>query len=200
MGACPRAQRGTERRPPSPRVNQPSLPSDRDEAPEQAAPELPQGTLASLPFSDGTNPAHTAAISPHALATSGYTGLERQRGAGRRLSEFGRSAEEGELNREQFLFLMAIEEFKRGNTTPYPAWSDVLEVVRLLGYRKTMPSEIALRNAEDWKEKPDAPSNVRPQGWERRFRLAAPDATSPGQHNEGTGKTSPGRGPKKRAA
>jgi hypothetical protein len=132
-----------------------------------------------------------AGLSPSDLARGGYTGLERKRGAGRRLSEFGRSAEEGELNREQFLFLMAIEEFKRGNATPYPAWSDVLEVVRLLGYRKTMASEITLRNAEDWTEKPDVPSNVRPQGWERRFRIVAAG---------GEDKKNPGRGPRKHAA
>lgn len=99
------------------------------------------------------------------------SGLERRRGAGRRLSDFGRRAEEGDLTPEQFLFVMAIEEFKRGNEITYPAWTDVLEVIRLLGYRKVAPSEITLRNAEDWREPATAPSNVRPQGWERRFRL-----------------------------
>lgn len=104
----------------------------------------------------------------------GYTGLERRRGAGRRLSEFGRSAEEGDLTPEQFLFVMAIEEFKRGNQKTYPSWTDVLEVVRLLGYRKTCASELNLRSAPDWNEKPDSPSNVRPRGWERRFGKGDP--------------------------
>lgn len=89
-------------------------------------------------------------------------GLERRRGPGRRLSDFTRAAEEGELNQEQFYFLMAIEGFKRANNKVYPSWTDVLEVVRLLGYRKTLPSEIRLRNAEDWTEAPDTPSAVRP--------------------------------------
>ena len=61
-----------------------------------------------------------------------------------------------------FLFLMAVDGFKRANGKMYPSWTDVLEVIRLLGYRKTMPSEIKLSNAEDWLEKPDTPSNVRP--------------------------------------
>ncbi|MCA3006385.1 MAG: hypothetical protein IOD15_13640 [Phycisphaerales bacterium] len=95
-------------------------------------------------------------------------GLDRRRGPGRRLSEYGRAAEEGEFNREQFLFVMAIEEFKRSNHCTFPTWTDVLEVIRLLGYRKTSPSELTLRNAEDWTERPDAPSNVRPKGWEKR--------------------------------
>jgi hypothetical protein len=98
-----------------------------------------------------------------------FSGLERRRGAGRRLSDFSRAAEEGELTTEQFLFVMAIEEFKKANQRVYPTWTDVLEVVRLLGYRKTMASELNLRNAEDWHEKPDAPANVRPQNWHRRF-------------------------------
>jgi hypothetical protein len=91
------------------------------------------------------------------------TGLERRRGPGRRLSDYTRAAEEGELTKEQFLFLMAIEGFKKANNKVYPSWTDVLEVVRLLGYRKTLPSEIKLRNAEDWQEAPDTPAAVRPK-------------------------------------
>lgn len=97
-----------------------------------------------------------------------HTGLERRRGPGRRLSDFTRKAEEGEMTQEQFLFLMAIDAFKKANNRPYPTWSDVLEVIRLLGYRKTMPMELTLRNAEDWRELPDAPANVRPDNWNQR--------------------------------
>ena len=43
----------------------------------------------------------------------------------------------------------------------FPTWTDVLEVVRLLGYRKTMSSELSLNNAEDWREPANAPSGVR---------------------------------------
>lgn len=89
------------------------------------------------------------------------SGLERRRGPGRRLSDFLKAAEEGEMNKEQFLFLMAIEGFKRANGVTFPAWSDVLEVLRLLGYRKTRRSEIKLPQCEDWMETPDAPSGVR---------------------------------------
>lgn len=98
----------------------------------------------------------------------GSTGLERRRGPGRRLSDFTKSAEDGEMTREQFLFLMAVDAFKRSNQKQFPTWTDVLEVVRLLGYRKTMPSELTLRNADDWQEAPDAPSGVRPERWAQR--------------------------------
>lgn len=93
---------------------------------------------------------------------------DRRRGAGRRLSDFNRSAEEGDFNKEQLLFVMAIDAFKRANDKAFPAWTDVLEVIRLLGYRKTCDSELEVRNAEDWKERADAPSRIRPRHWENR--------------------------------
>lgn len=91
--------------------------------------------------------------------------LSRRRGPGRRLSDFTKAAEEGEMTKEQFLFLMAIDEFKKSNGKAFPTWTDVLEVIRLLGYRKTMPSEIRLRRAEDWREDPMGSSNVRAPRW-----------------------------------
>jgi len=72
-----------------------------------------------------------------------------------------RSAEEGEMTQEQFNFVMAIETFKKVNGKTFPTWTDVLEVIRKLGYRKTMVSEINLdKRCEDWTERPDAPSGV----------------------------------------
>ena len=64
------------------------------------------------------------------------TGLDRRRGPGRRRSEERRSAEEGEMTEEQFEFLMAINEYKRINRRPFPSWSEVLDVMTALGYRK----------------------------------------------------------------
>jgi hypothetical protein len=89
------------------------------------------------------------------------TGLERRRGPGRRLSDFMRAAEEGQLTQEQFLFVMAVDAFKNANGVTYPSWTDVLEVVRLLGYRKTLPSTLRINAAEDFTEAPDAPAKVR---------------------------------------
>lgn len=93
-----------------------------------------------------------------AQGDSSGTGLERRRGPGRRRSDFAKAAEEGEMTREQFLFIQAIETFKRVNERTFPTWSDVLEVVRLLGYRKTMPSALNLPQCEDWREPADAPA------------------------------------------
>jgi hypothetical protein len=89
------------------------------------------------------------------------TNLERRRGPGRRLTDFVKTAEEGEMNREQYLFLLAIDAFKRVNHKTFPTWTDVLEIIRKLGYRKTMPTQLNLGpRAQDWTEKPDAPANV----------------------------------------
>lgn len=86
------------------------------------------------------------------------TGLERRRGPGRRRSDFMKAADEGEMNQEQFLFIKAIDAFKRVNQRPYPTWTEVLEVMRKLGYRKTAASTLDLPAAEDWTEAPDAPA------------------------------------------
>lgn len=87
--------------------------------------------------------------------------LERRRGPGRRLTDFVKSAEEGEMSREQYTFLLAIDVFKRVNHKTFPSWTDVLEVVRKLGYRKTMPSELNLGGkSQDWTEKSDSISGV----------------------------------------
>lgn len=63
-------------------------------------------------------------------------GLDRRRGPGRRLTDERKSAEEGHMSDEQFEFLMAIDEYKRKNTRPFPTWTEVLEVIKALGYRK----------------------------------------------------------------
>lgn len=63
-------------------------------------------------------------------------GLERRRGPGRRRSDDRKSAEEGQMSDEQFEFLMAIDEYKRKNTRPFPTWTEVFEVIKALGYRK----------------------------------------------------------------
>ncbi len=89
--------------------------------------------------------------------TSG-TGLERRRGPGRRLNEFVKAADEGEMTPEQFLFIKSIDAFKRVNQRPFPTWTEVLEVVRKLGYRKTQPMDLELPGAEDWTEAADAPA------------------------------------------
>ena len=121
------------------------------------APKQPEGT----PSESQEVVDRRLGIDRRALAAPSATNLERRRGPGRRLTDFVKSAEEGEMNREQFLFLLAIDAFKRVNHKTFPTWTDVLEIIRKLGYRKTMPMELQLGpRANDWTEKPDAPAGV----------------------------------------
>ena len=72
------------------------------------------------------------------------TGLERRRGPGRRRSDDRRTAEEGEMSGEQFEFVMAVEAYKKVNKRLYPTWTEILEVLNQLGYRKVLPRTIRL--------------------------------------------------------
>ena len=65
------------------------------------------------------------------------------------------------MTQEQFMFVMAIDIFKRVNGKTFPTWTDVLEIIRKLGYRKTMPTELVLGDqVEDWTERADSASGV----------------------------------------
>ena len=77
------------------------------------------------------------------------TGLERRRGPGRRRSDDRRSAEEGEMNELQFEFVMAIETYKKINRRLYPTWTEILEVLQQLGYRKVIARKIHMENVPE---------------------------------------------------
>jgi len=77
------------------------------------------------------------------------TGLERRRGPGRRRSDERKSAEEGEMTAEQFEFIMAIETYKKVNKRMFPTWTEVLEVINQLGYRKVVKRNINLRDVPE---------------------------------------------------
>jgi hypothetical protein len=63
-------------------------------------------------------------------------GMDRRRGPGIRRSAERKSAEEGEMNDEQFDFLLTIDSYKRENKKPFPTWTEVLDVIKAMGYRK----------------------------------------------------------------
>lgn len=65
--------------------------------------------------------------------------LDRRRGPGRRRTDYRRDAEEGHMNEEQLDFLKAIDEYKRVNSRPFPTWTEVLDIVLYMGYRKVAP-------------------------------------------------------------
>lgn len=88
-------------------------------------------------------------------------GLNRRRGPGHRRTEERRAAEEGEMTDEQFSFLMAIDRYKKENQRPFPTWTEVLEIIKALGYRKVAePQDLESFRKADRKPQP---LNVGPQ-------------------------------------
>lgn len=85
-----------------------------------------------------------AGIDRRVVDVGSPTGLERRRGPGRRRTDDRRSAEEGEMTDEQFEFMLAIDTYKRLNNRPFPTWTEILEVVKQLGYRKVAASSVSL--------------------------------------------------------
>jgi hypothetical protein len=76
-------------------------------------------------------------------------GLDRRRGPGKRRSDDRRAAEEGQMSDEQFHFLMAIDEYKKANARPFPTWTEVLEIIKALGYRKVAdPQPLGKKSAD----------------------------------------------------
>ncbi len=53
-------------------------------------------------------------------------------GTGRRISHYATPVEE-----EEFEFIQAIERFKAENDQPFPSWTEVLGILKSLGYEKT---------------------------------------------------------------
>jgi hypothetical protein len=79
-------------------------------------------------------------------------GLDRRRGPGRRLTNDRKSAEEGQMSDEQFEFLMAIDEYKKQNARPFPTWTEVLEVIKALGYRRVAEPQSLEKTKKESKE------------------------------------------------
>mgnify|MGYP006304273721 CR=1 FL=1 len=82
-------------------------------------------------------------------------GMDRRRGPGVRLNRERKAAEEGEMTDEQFDFLMTIDRYKRQNRRPFPTWTEVLEVIKAMGYRKVadpQPLE-SFRKSEEAEQK-----------------------------------------------
>ena len=65
------------------------------------------------------------------------SGMDRRRGPGVRRSSDRISAEEGNMTDEQFEFIMSVDEYKRVNQRPFPTLTEIMEIFKALGYRKT---------------------------------------------------------------
>ena len=73
------------------------------------------------------------------VANKAASAFDRRRGPGRRRTDYRRDAEEGHMNEEQLEFIKSMDEYKRANSRPFPTWTEVLDVMLYLGYRKVAP-------------------------------------------------------------
>lgn len=66
--------------------------------------------------------------------------LDRRQGDRRQPGERRRQVDpttcERDYNDEEIIFMKAMDQYKRDNRRPFPTWSEVLEVLRALGYRR----------------------------------------------------------------
>ena len=60
-----------------------------------------------------------------------------ERRVGERRRQIDPTTCEREYNNEEIEFMKAIEDYKRDFRRPFPTWSEVLEVMKALGYRRT---------------------------------------------------------------
>ena len=69
-------------------------------------------------------------------------GVERRKG-GERRRQVDPTTCERDYTDEEIAFMKAMDQYKRDNRRPFPTWSEVLEVLRALGYRKVAePTEL----------------------------------------------------------
>jgi hypothetical protein len=70
------------------------------------------------------------------VAVERRSGQER-RNKGERRRQVDPTTCEKDYSDEEILFMKAMDQYKRSNRRPFPTWSEVLEVLRSLGYEKT---------------------------------------------------------------
>jgi hypothetical protein len=73
---------------------------------------------------------------------------------------------ERDYTEEELEFMKAMERYKRENRRPFPTWSEVLEVLRSLGYRRVAePTALPTGKRERATQStPAAAANVPPKG------------------------------------
>src|ERR1700752_2061352 len=75
------------------------------------------------------------------VAVERRSGKDRRQ-QGERRRQIDPTTCERDYNDEEILFMKAMDQYKRDNRRPFPTWSEVLEVLRALGYRKVAEPSI----------------------------------------------------------
>jgi hypothetical protein len=69
------------------------------------------------------------------VAIDRRSGHERRQ-QGERRRQVDPTTCERDYSEEEIIFMRAMDQYKRDNRRPFPTWSEVLEVLNSLGYRK----------------------------------------------------------------
>src|SRR5262249_1004288 len=69
------------------------------------------------------------------VAVERRSGKERRQ-QGERRRQIDPTTCERDYTEDEIVFMKAMDQYKRDNRRPFPTWSEVLEVLRALGYRK----------------------------------------------------------------
>ena len=76
------------------------------------------------------------------VAVERRSGQDRRQ-QGERRRQIDPTTCERDYSDEEITFMKAMDQYKRDNRRPFPTWSEVLEVLRALGYRKVAePSQM----------------------------------------------------------
>jgi hypothetical protein len=70
------------------------------------------------------------------VALERRSGKERREQLGERRRQIDPTTCERDYSDEEIEFMKAMDQYKRDNRRPFPTWSEVLEVLRAMGYRK----------------------------------------------------------------
>src|SRR5437660_2212016 len=70
------------------------------------------------------------------VALERRSGKERRDEKGERRRQIDPTTCERDYNNDEIEFMKAMDQYKRENRRPFPTWSEVLEVLRAMGYRK----------------------------------------------------------------
>jgi hypothetical protein len=70
------------------------------------------------------------------VATERRTGKDRRDERGERRRQIDPTTCERDYNNDEIEFMKAMDQYKRENRRPFPTWSEVLEVLRAIGYRR----------------------------------------------------------------
>ena len=70
------------------------------------------------------------------VAVDRRSGQERRDEKGERRRQIDPTTCERDYSTDEIEFMKAMDQYKRDNRRPFPTWSEVLEVLRALGYRR----------------------------------------------------------------